>query len=440
MSERVNQLALTFVSSDMAVNLDALRPGFTEDPYAVLATLREQAPVHQVEIFGMPMWLVTRYRDVKTALSDPLLSSHGSSAGPAARTFPMVQAGWFSDVSRHMLMSDPPDHGRLRRAVSREFTSRRIAALRPRIQEVTDQLLDAMVPRGQADLIEAFASPLPITVIMELLGVPEVDRENFRYWADLVLGVKEGDHELLPQLHAEASGYLRDLVTHKRGSREEDLIGALARATGDDALTDDELVSLAFLLMVAGYTTTIDLIANGTLALLRNPEQLELLRNSPSMLPGAIEEFLRYDGPTSHATLRFAKPGLVIGGVEIPAGEIVLLSLASADHDPDRFPRADQLNIERADRQHVAFGHGIHFCIGAPLARLEGEIAFRTLLERCPGLALDPGQPLTWRASVNVRGLRTLPVTFRQPVVPTMPLDEAQTVQVPKPKIGGPRP
>lgn len=435
----MNRIALAFVSSDMAVNLDALRPGFTEDPYGTLAALREQSPVHQVEIFGMPMWLVTRYRDVKAALGDPLLSSHGSSAGEAARAFPFVQAGWFSDVSQHMLMSDPPDHGRLRRAVSREFTPRRIAALRPRIQQVTDSLLDAMVPKGQADLIEDFAAPLPITVVMELLGVPDVDQENFRYWADVVTGVREGDHELAPQIHTEASGYLADLVAHKRGTGDEDLLGSLARATGEDALTDQELVSLAFLLLVAGYTTTIDLIGNGTLALLRDPEQLELLRNAPSLLPGAIEEFLRFDGPTSHATLRFAKPGLTIGGVEIPAGDIVLLSLASADHDPERFPRADQLNIERADRQHLAFGHGVHFCIGAPLARLEAEIAFRSLLERCPGLALDPAQQLEWRVSVNIRGLRRLPVKFRQHVAPVIPIDEAKTVKVPKPKIGGGR-
>ncbi|GLZ29792.1 cytochrome P450 [Lentzea sp. NBRC 105346] len=435
----MNRVALAFVSSDMALNLDALRPGFTEDPYSTLAGLRERGPVHQVEIFGMPMWLVTRYRDVKAALGDPLLSSHGSSASEATKALPMIQGGWFSEVSRHMLMSDPPDHGRLRRAVSREFTPRRIAALRPRIQELADTLLDLVIPAGKADLISSFAAPLPITVIMELLGVPDVDQENFRYWADVVTGVHEGDHELIPQVHAEAAGYLRDLVAHKRTSEEDDLIGALARVAGPDALTDDELVSLAFLLLVAGYTTTIDLIGNGTLALLRNPEQLELLREAPSMLPGAIEEFLRFDGPTSHATLRFAKPGLNIGGVEIPAGDLVLLSLASADHDPERFPRAEALNIERADRQHLAFGHGIHFCIGAPLARLEGEIAFRSLLARLPGLALDTSEPLDWRVSINIRGLKKLPVTFRQPVVPSVPLDEQKTVQVPKPKIGGSR-
>ncbi|MGW4209831.1 cytochrome P450 family protein [Lentzea sp. NPDC004789] len=414
----------------MAVNLDALRPGFTEDPYAVLKDLREAGPVHQIEVFGMSMWLVTRYADVRAALNNPLLASHGSAAGPVPRTYPMVAAGWFSDVADHMLMSDVPDHTRLRRAVSREFTPRRIAALRPRIEQVASSLIDSFVHDGQCDLISSFASPLPVTVIMELLGVPEVDRENFKYWADVVTGVNEGDHELVAGIHEEASGYLRDLVAWKRTSGDTDLIGSLARVTGEDALNDRELVSLAFLLLVAGYVTTIDLIGNGTLALLRNPEQQELLARSPSLLPGAIEEFLRFDPPTSHATMRFARPGLQIGGVPIPPGDVVLLSLASANHDAARYPRADVLNIERADRQHLAFGHGIHFCLGAPLARLEGEIAFRTLLQRCPGLVLNPDEPLAWRVSVNIRGLKSLPVRFR--TKPAMPLDEQATIKVPK--------
>lgn len=415
----------------MAVNLDALRPGFTEDPYAVLKDLREAGPVHQVEAFGMPMWLVTRYADVRAALNNPLLSSHGSAAGPAARAHPMVAAGWFSDVSQHMLMSDVPDHTRLRRAVSREFTPRRINALRPRIEQIATSLIDSFIDSGGCDLISSFAAPLPVTVIMELLGVPEVDRENFRYWADVVTGVNEGDQELVQGIHEEASGYLRDLVAWKRTSGDTCLIGSLARITDADALTDRDLVSLAFLLLVAGYPTTVDLIGNGVLALMRDPEQMELLQRSPSLLPGAIEEFLRFDPPTSHATLRFARPGAEIGGVAIPPGDIVLLSLASANHDAARYPRADQLNIERADRQHLAFGHGIHFCLGAPLARLEGEIAFRMLLERCPGLMLDVDEPLAWRVSLNIRGLKALPVRFR--TKPAMPLDEQATIKVPKP-------
>ncbi|MEV6241813.1 cytochrome P450 [Lentzea sp. NPDC051838] len=414
------------MSLDMAVNLDALRPGYTDDPYSVLKSLREAGPVHRVETFGVPMWLVTRYPDVRAALDNPQLSSHGSALAEPLRGHPHFASWWFGDLSEHMMNSDGADHTRLRNAVSSQLTPRRIAALRPRLESLAASLADDFADGG-CDLIADFAAPLPITVLMELLGVPAVDQENFRYWADVVTGMADGD---AASAREETSGYLHDLVVHKRTSGDDDLIGALARATGDAALTDRELASLAFLLLVAGYTTAVDLVGNGALALLRHPEQLELLQRSSSLLPGAIEEFLRFDGPTSHL-LRFVSQPVTIGGVQIPAGEVVLLSLASAEHDSARYPRADQLNIERADRQHLAFGHGIHFCLGAPLARLEGEVAFRTLLARCSGLALDTSQPLGWRVSLGSRGLRSLPVKFR--TKPAMPLDEQATIKVPKP-------
>ncbi|WP_177221049.1 cytochrome P450 family protein [Lentzea xinjiangensis] len=415
------------MSFDMAVNLDALRPGFTDDPYSVLKSLRESGPVHRVETLGVPMWLVTRHADVRAALDNPLLSSHGSALAEPLRGHPHFASWWFGDLSDHMMNSDAPDHTRLRRAVSSQLTPRRIAALRPRIEQLATSLADSFADSGRCDLIADFAAPLPIVVIMELLGVPAVDQENFRYWADVVTGLRDGD---AASAREETSGYLRDLVVHKRTSGDDDLIGGLARATGEAALTDGELASLAFLLLVAGYPTAVDLVGNGMLALLRDPEQLELLQRSSSLLPGAIEEFLRFDGPASHV-LRFASRPLAIGGVRIPAGDVVLLSLASAEHDSARYPRADQLNIERADRQHLAFGHGVHFCLGAPLARLEGDVAFRTLLGRCAGLALDTSRPLGWRVSLGSRGLRTLPVTFR--TRPGLPLDEQATTKVPKP-------
>lgn len=411
----------------MAVNLDALRPGFTDDPYSVLKSLRESGPVHRVEALGVPMWLVTRYSDVRAALDDPRLSSHGSALAEPLRGHPHFASWWFGDLSDHMMNSDAPDHTRLRNAVSSVLTPRRIASLRPRVEQLAATLVDGFADAGECDLIADFAAPLPITVIMDLLGVPSVDQENFRYWADVVTGLADGDAD---SAREETSGYLRDLVAHKRTSGDDDLIGGLARATGPMALTDDELASLSFLLLVAGYTTAVDLVGNGALALLRNPEQLDLLQRSSSLLPGAIEEFLRFDGPTSHL-LRFAAEPVTIGGVQIPAGDVVLLSLASAEHDDARYPRASQLNIERADRQHLAFGHGMHFCLGAPLARLEGDVAFRTLLGRCAGLSLDTSRPLGWRVSLGSRGLRTLPVTFR--TRPSMPLDEQATIKVPKP-------
>ncbi|MFD8492407.1 cytochrome P450 [Amycolatopsis sp. NPDC059657] len=397
------------------LNLDSHRPAFTRDPYPLLAELREAGPVHRVEYLGVPMWLVTRYADVKAALGNPLVSHDAVNANDDVRKIPLIAHGWSGELSHHMLFADAPEHSRMRRVVNREFTPRRLAALEPRIQQVTDWLIESIASQGKADLIEDFAAPLPATIIMELLGVPGSDRENFRYWADVVTGVREGDMELLPQMHAEANAYLRDLIKYKRTQREAfagtDLLGALARSSGE-RLSDVELMAMGWLLLVAGYTTTIDLIGNGMLALLRHPEQLKLLMERPELLDNALEEFLRFDGPTAIPTLRFAKPGLTIGGVDIPAGDLIALSLASADHDPGRFDKPDELDIERADRGHVAFGHGIHFCLGAPLARMEGRIAFRALLARCRDLKLDMSASLSWRVSVNIRGLRHLPVTF----------------------------
>jgi cytochrome P450 len=400
-----------------ALNLDALRPAFTEDPYRLLAELREAAPVRRVELVGLPLWLVTRYDDVRALFGNPALSCEARYANEQIRALPTVRVMHTSRLSRHMLTTDPPDHSRLRRAVNREFTPRRVEALRPRVQQVTDALVAAFAERGSADLIDELAAPLPITIIMELLGVPLADQAEFRHWADVVTGVDAGDHTRIPEMNANASAYLTDLVDRlrRRPADPEDgsLLGALAHVpAGEDRLNDQELASLAYLLMVAGYTTTVDLIGNGMLALLRNPDQLAALHANPLLLPGAIEEFLRYDGPVSGPMLRFAAEDIKLGSAVIPAGDMVMLSIASANRDPARFDRPDVLDVARTDRGHVAFGYGIHYCLGAPLARLEGVVALRTLMDRFPDLALDPAAELSWRVSINIRGLRRLPVTF----------------------------
>jgi cytochrome P450 len=296
------------------------------------------------------------------------------------------------DLPQDRLLRDPPKHGRLRRAVSREFTPRRIEALRPRVEQLTERLLAEIAPRGQAELIEDFAVPLAITIVMELLGVPRVDQENFRYWADLVTGVRGRHEDEVPSAHAEAGGYLADLIRHKARTTDDvastDLLSALARSDDGDRLPERELTSLAFLLLVAGCTTTIDLIGNGMRALLHDPDRLGLLRAKPELIGAALEEFLRSGRRTSHATLQFAEEGLAIGGVEIPAGDPVVLSPAAAHGG------------------HLAFGRDVHHSIGAPLARLEGEIAFSALLGRCRDLApVTTAADLTWRIG--------LPVTFR---------------------------
>jgi cytochrome P450 len=306
-----------------------------------------------------------------------------------------------------MLSTDPPDHDRLRRLVSKAFTARRIERLRPRVTEITASLLDAMPDRGEVDLLQVFAFPLPITVICELLGVPSRDRDEFRAWTQAILshgGTPEG-----PGAAAMAMAtYFTAMVADKRAHPADDLLSALiaARDSGD-RLTESELLGMLFLLLVAGHETTVNLIGSGTLALLGNPGEMARLRADRSLLPGAVEELLRYTSPVNHATLRFTAEPVKIGGRLIPAREPVLVAIASANRDPD----PDQVDFGRAVGGNLAFGHGIHYCLGAPLARMEGEIAFGGLLARFPGMTLAvPPESLRWRPSTLIHGLETLPL------------------------------
>ncbi|MCL2554498.1 MAG: cytochrome P450 [Actinomycetia bacterium] len=390
------------------VDLTAYGEDFVTDPYPYYARLRARGPVHRAVVESGELWLVVGYDEARTALADPRLSKdwHTLGGGPES-------AG---PVSAHMLESDPPSHTRLRRLVAREFTPRRVAELRPRVQQITDDLLDKMLPAGSADLIEDFAFPLPLTVICELLGVPDLDRDAFREWTRAVLGETGGGAEEMAAAQA-VSAYLAELIEDKRCSGpRDDLLSALIRTRYEDGdrLSAPELVSMAFLLLVAGHETTVNLVANGVLALLRHPDQLEALRaDLPGLMPGAIEEVLRYDGPVERATYRITRAPYPIGGVVIPAGEVVAVVLASAARDGAHHSAADTFDIRRPPDGQLAFGHGIHYCLGAPLARMEGAIALTTLLTRAPRLALDPGAgPLVWRPNPLVRGVDRLPVTF----------------------------
>ncbi|MGY1632153.1 cytochrome P450 [Geodermatophilus sp. SYSU D01186] len=382
------------------------------DPWPVLAALRESGPVRRVDPrLGLPVWVVARYDDVLAALSDPRLSNDPHHA-VALRA---LLRGDF--LSRSMIGTDPPEHTRLRRLVSQAFTARRVEGLRPRIQEITDTLLDRITPRGRAELIGEFALPLPITVIGELLGVPETDRERFRAWTDEVLDRPFDPGEDLARVTAARErmhGYLADLVEAKRARPADDLLTDLVEATDEgERLDRQELLAMTFLLLIAGYVTTVNLIGNGTLALLRAPDQLARLGADPSLVPQAVEELLRFDGPVNPGLTRYALEDLEIGGVAIPRGDVVLLATAAADRDPDRFPDPDRLDVAAAGPGHLAFGHGIHYCLGAPLARLEGQVAFTALLARLPGLALAVDESeLEWSAGGVLRGLRQLPVTF----------------------------
>jgi cytochrome P450 len=298
--------------------------------------------------------------------------------------------------------------------VSRAFTMRAIAGLRPRIEEIAARLADQMAAGpAEVDLLDTFAFPLPMSVICDLLGVPDTERTTFRAWSNTLLS-SEGAAAERTAAGVAMAQYLGELVAEKRKRPADDMLSAIVAASEDaDRLSSDETVSMAFLLLVAGHETTVNLIGNGMLALLSRPDRLADLRGDPDLTPGAVEEFLRFDGPVNMATFRHTTEAVDIDGTTIPPGEVVLVALASADRDPDHFPAPDELDLRR-DAGNLAFGYGLHHCLGAPLARLEGEVAFRTLLARFPHLALACGpDELTWRSSILMRGLTRLPVRLR---------------------------
>ncbi|WP_329499924.1 cytochrome P450 [Kitasatospora herbaricolor] len=399
----------------MPVVTERLGDSYFQDPQGLFARLRSSAPVTQVLTpEGMRVWLVTRYEDVRAALADPRLAKDWV-AHMTPEDFDINVDPVQAFLDQHMLNLDPPDHTRLRRLVVKAFTPRRVAALRPRISAITAELLDAMAEGpAEADLIEVFAFPLSVTVICELIGIPVGDRESFRKWSETLLssrGTREESRAAAVDMHE----YFTRLVAERRRSPADDLLSALtaARDSGD-SLSEHELLSMVFLLLVAGHETMVNLIASGTLALLTHPAELGRLQDDPSLLPSVVEELLRFANPLNHATERFTLEPVTIGGTLIPAKEWVMLATSSANRDPSRFADADQLIVGRDASGHVGFGHGIHYCLGAPLARLEGEIAFGTLLSRFPGLTLAvPESSLRWRPSSLIHGLETLPVTLR---------------------------
>ncbi|MFI6449703.1 cytochrome P450 [Kitasatospora sp. NPDC050543] len=390
----------------------ALTPAdLLQDLYAGYATLRATSPVQRMTgPDGLPFWLVTRYQDVRGLLADPRLALDKHHALPGNyRGMALPPA-----LDANLLNMDPPDHTRIRRLVSQAFTPRRVEALRAPVQRIADQLLDAVEPLGRADLISSYAAPLPIAVICDLLGIPVTDRQDFRSWTDALITPDPARPEAARAAVAAMVEFFARLIEHKRAAPADDVLSALITARDDqDRLSEDELTSLAFLILFAGYENTVHLIGNGVLALLDHPEQLAALRADQALLPGAVEELARYDGPAPLAIRRFPVVDVTVGEVTIPAGETVLLALASANRDPQQFERPDELDLRRTAGAHVALGHGIHYCLGAPLARLETGIALATLLRRFPALALDiPRADVRRRPSLRARGLLALPVTF----------------------------
>ncbi|MEY9844228.1 cytochrome P450 [Streptacidiphilus sp. MAP5-3] len=385
------------------------------DPYVAYARLREAGPVHRVAgTDGRPAWLVTRYEDVRRGLADPRLSLDKRHALPGNYQGLSLPAA----LDANLLNMDAPDHTRIRRLVSQAFTPQRIEQLRLPIRRTAESLLDAFPAEGPVDLVAAYAAPLPITVICELLGVPTEERRDFRGWTDTLVAPDPSRPNEARTAIAGMLGYLTRLIATKREHPGDDLLSAMIEARDEDRdegrrLSEDELLSLAFLILFAGYENTVQLIGNAVLALLAHPDELAALRAEPERMGAAVGELMRFDAPAPLAIRRFPVEDVTVDGVTIPAGETVLLSLASANRDPDRFPEPDRLALDRASSGHLALGHGVHYCLGAPLARLETEIALDALLTRFPHLTLAvPAADLRHRPSIRTRGLVALPVAY----------------------------
>ena len=375
-----------------------MHPLFTlegrKDPHPIYKRLRAEEPAVQIlePYRKTPFWLLTRYADCSDMLRDPRFGKDFTkwSAEERAR---MHVSSEFDALGKHMLGADPPDHTRLRSLVAKAFTPQIVEGLRSRISTIADNLVSAAIARDASgmDLVSQFSYPLPVTVIAELLGVPASDQDDFRRWTTTLFTPADTDEQLA---HLRATGfeffqYFMALIERRRAEPRDDLVsGLVAAEEGGDRLSTQELVGMLFLLLVAGHETTVNLITNGMLALMDHPEERERLVADPSLLESAVEEMLRYCGPVETTTYRFALEDVEIGGVTIRKNELVLASLLSADRDESRFPDADRFDVGRKPNKHIAFGYGIHFCLGAPLARLEAVIAVETLLRRLPRMKL----------------------------------------------------
>jgi cytochrome P450 len=400
---------------------------FRAATHETFARMRAEDPVcRQPAVDGKRMlWFVSGYNDVVSVLLDDERFVRDPTLALAADKLTGYDKGAevFKFVDTHMLNREGDEHRRLRRLVSRTFTPRMVERLRPRIQEIADALLDVVKSRGEMDLVEEFAFPLPITVIAELLGIPVADRDRFREWSNAIVSraLIRDDMDTFRDQMEEFVDYLQRLFALRRGTPGDDLITALLRVeeTGD-RLSEPELSSTVALLIIAGHETTVSLIGNAVLVLLEHPEQRVRLEREAALLGPAIEELVRYEGPVERALHRWASEDVVLGGKTIPRGDGVIAILGSANRDPVRFARPDELDLTRRDNQHVGFGRGSHYCLGAPLARLEAEVALSTLLRRLPGLRLRVSvRALRWRPVPLFRSLVSLPVAWDAPFVST---------------------
>lgn len=385
------------------------------DPFPFYARLRLEQPIYRARLGRQNAWLVTRYDDVMVLLKDERFVKNKANLNGVTRTGERWTPGFIKPLLRNMLDLDDPDHARLRALVHKAFTPSRVEQLQGRVQGISDQLLTKIQEQRRLDLVRDFALPLPLAVISELLGIPATDREQFHHWTKKILLPPSTLNTLLalPALAA-LMRYFRRLFVQRRAEPRDDLITALVQAEeAGDRLSEDELLAMVTILIIAGHETTVNLIASGTLALLQHPDQLALLHSNPALIRPAVEELLRFTAPVAEATERYACEDVTWHGVTIPRGALTLGVLASANRDETAFERPDVLDIRREKNRHLAFGYGVHACVGMPLARLEGQIAINTLVQRLPNLRLAvPAEQLRWRATPMVRGLEALPVQF----------------------------
>ena len=393
------------------VLFDPFLSDFRANPFPHYRRLREAEPVHKSPL---GFWVLSRYDDCVAVLRDQRFGREGFEALLAT----MYGTAQGERLPRSMLFQDPPDHTRLRALVSRAFTPRVVEGLRPRIQQIVDDIVDRARDARSMEVIGDLAYPLPVTVISEMLGVPAGDHASIRQWsADIARSLDAIGLALEPEVvergrvaRRAIGEYFRRLLPERRLHPRNDLLSLLIAAEeAGDKLSEPELLSTCVLLYIAGHETTVNLIGNGLLALLRHPDQLARLRADPGLVPSAVEELLRYDGPVQQ-TARFATADVDLGGQRIDKGAMVVTLIGAANRDPAQFPDPDRLDVGRADNRHIAFGFGIHFCLGAPLARLEGQVALGTLVRRLPDLALASDH-VEWRESQVLRGLKALPVT-----------------------------
>jgi cytochrome P450 len=396
-------------------NNEVLHPSVRWNPHPLYAQMRKETPISKMPYFEMGAypWLLTRYDDCMFLQTDERFTKNFERVDNSG----MYKDSPIAVINRHLLTLDPPDHTRLRSLVHKAFTPRIIQLMTDRVQNIANTLLDAMQEHDEVDLLSSYAFQIPIIVIAELLGVPPSDRDSFRRWSHTILfgAVRQENMDEMMTAAMEFIGYFHGMFDLRRADPKEDLITNLVQAEeAGDKLQPQELISMVFLLLLAGHETTLNLISNGTLALLQHPDQLQLLRENPDLIKTAVEEMLRYDGPIGASTMRWALEDMEIRGQKIQTGEMVLASLLAANRDPEVFENPDTFDIRRTPNKHMAFGYGIHYCVGAPLARMEGAIAINSLIHRFPklGLAVEP-QSLEWNETVLIRSMTKFPVRLK---------------------------